>query len=76
MHIGSKNGFVNGGLLIFESKSTKDYHEEMTADVFEECFKQKIELISESSIIVLDNVSYHSRLLEKLPTTSWKKWIL
>ena len=72
-HIGSESGFVNGGLLEFESKSTKDYHEEMTADVFEEYFEQMIELIPENSVIVLDNASYHSRLLEKLPTTSWKK---
>ena len=36
-HIGSENGLVNvnDGLLELESKSTKDYHEEMTADVFE-----------------------------------------
>ena len=75
-HVGSESGFVNGGLLEFESKSTKDYHEEMTADVFEEYFEQMIELFPENSVIVLDNASYHSRLLEKLPTTSWKKQIL
>ncbi|XP_067141996.1 uncharacterized protein [Centruroides vittatus] len=29
VHIGSNSGFLNGGLYEFESKSTKDYHEEM-----------------------------------------------
>ena len=48
----------------------------MTANVFEEYFEQMIELIPENAVIVLDNASYHSRLLEKLPTTSWKKQIL
>lgn len=28
----SNDGFVKDGLLIFQSKSTKDYHEEMDAD--------------------------------------------
>lgn len=54
-HIGIKNGFVNGGLLSIESKSTKDYHEEMTTDVFEEYFNQILDLIPEHSVIVLDN---------------------
>ena len=45
----------------------------MTADVFEEYFKQMIEYIPDNSVIVMDNASYHSRLVEKLPTMSWKK---
>jgi transposase len=72
-HIGNEYGFVNGGLLSFASKSTKDYHEEMTADVFEEYFEQMLDLIPKNSVIVMDNASYHSRLAEKLPTTAWKK---
>lgn len=40
-HIGGVHGFVEGGLLQFESKSTKDYNEGMTADAFEEYFSQK-----------------------------------
>lgn len=72
-HIGSEKGFAKHGLLEFQSKSTKDYHEEMTADVFEEYFEQMIEHIPPNSIIVLDNAPYHSRLVERLPTTAWKK---
>ena len=45
----------------------------MTADVFEEYFQQMIEYIPQNSVIVMDNASYHSRLVEKLPTSSWKK---
>ncbi|XP_050507899.1 uncharacterized protein LOC126885381 [Diabrotica virgifera virgifera] len=72
-HLGSEKGFLRDGSLEFQSKSTKDYHEEMTADVFEEYFEQMIEHIPPNSIIVLDNAPYHSRLVERLPTTAWKK---
>jgi transposase len=34
VHIGSEGGFVEGGQYIFESKSTKDYHEEMDGQRF------------------------------------------
>ncbi|CAH2008609.1 unnamed protein product [Acanthoscelides obtectus] len=34
-HIGCASGFVNGGLNIFESRETGDYHDEMNAEVFE-----------------------------------------
>jgi hypothetical protein len=33
-HIGSNSGFVDSGLLIFKSKSSREYHEEMTGEVF------------------------------------------
>lgn len=72
-HIGSANGFVDGGLLVFESKNTGDYHEDMNADVFEEYFTQMLDLIPPGSVIVLDNASYHSRQLERTPTTAWRK---
>lgn len=72
-HIGSDKGFVSGGLLQFQSKSTNDYHEEMTADVFEDYFSELITSIPVNSVIVMDNASYHSRLAEKLPISSWRK---
>lgn len=72
-HIGSMNGFLKEGLLLFESKKTCDYHEEMNGDVFEEYFEQMIEFIPKNSVIVMDNASYHSRLVERLPTTQWRK---
>nr|CAI5867612.1 unnamed protein product [Callosobruchus analis] len=72
-HIGGDKGFVDGGLLVFVSNSTKDYHEEMTSDVFEEYFSQMIDLLPGNSVIVMDNASYHSRFKEPLPNTKWKK---
>lgn len=72
-HIGSEDGFVEGGLLTFQSRHTGDYHEDMNADVFEEYFEQMLDLIPPGSVIVLDNASYHSRKIEKIPTTAWRK---
>ena len=37
-HIGSETGFVDGGLLIFESKKTGEYHEDMNGEVFRNWF--------------------------------------
>lgn len=34
-HIGSETWFVKNALLMFESKNTKDYHEEMNAEIFQ-----------------------------------------
>lgn len=67
-HIGSESGFVDGGLLTFVSKKTGDYHEDMNSDVFEDWFSQMIDLIPDGSIIVMDNASYHSKKLERVPT--------
>ncbi|XP_066260799.1 uncharacterized protein [Euwallacea similis] len=67
MHIRSDKGFDNGGLLTFKSKVSKDYYDNMTVDVFEEYFQQMIQLLPNNSTIVMDNASYHSRQLEKLP---------
>lgn len=45
----------------------------MTGDVFEEYLERMIEFIPKNSVIVMDNVSYHSRLVECLATTQWTK---
>lgn len=39
LHIGNEHGFVEDGLFVCDSRKTNDYHEEMTAEVFEEWFK-------------------------------------
>ncbi|KAB0804373.1 hypothetical protein PPYR_01343 [Photinus pyralis] len=72
-HIGSVKRFVDRGSLVFQSKRTGDYHEDMNADVLEEYFDQMLSLLPENSVIVMDNASYHSRHLENLPRSSWKK---
>lgn len=72
-HIGSDSGFLDGGLNVFESRKTGDYHEDMNAEVFEKWFASVLDRIEPNSVIVMDNASYHSRRLEKLPTSAWRK---
>ncbi|CAH2109222.1 unnamed protein product [Euphydryas editha] len=73
LHIGSEKGFVEGGLLLFESKSTKDYHEEMDGEKFINWFKNIIPNIEPGSVVVMDNAPYHSVKSEKIPTLQWNK---
>lgn len=72
-HIGSETGFLDNGLLLFESKKTVDYHEEMNADTFEKWFASILPRMEPGSVIVMDNASYHSRQLEPQPTSAWRK---
>ncbi|KAJ8912064.1 hypothetical protein NQ315_016753 [Exocentrus adspersus] len=73
LHAGSENGFVNDALLLFEGKKSGDYHEEMNANVFENWFSEFLKKLPDNSVIVMDNASYHSRKVEKVPTQSSKK---
>ncbi|XP_022160668.1 uncharacterized protein LOC111026831 [Myzus persicae] len=74
VHIGSEEGFVNGGLLVFESKKgSADYHDEMNGDSFFDWIKGVIPLLKDNSVIVMDNAPYHSVKVERCPTMSWKK---
>lgn len=72
-HIGSDSGFLENGLLLFESKKTSDYHEEMDAEKFESWFSKILPSLEPNSVVVMDNASYHSRRLEPSPTTAWRK---
>lgn len=72
-HIGSDTGFVEGGLSVFQSRKTGDYHEDMNAGVFEKWFESILPRLEPGSVIVLDNASYHTRRAEPLPTSNWKK---
>lgn len=74
VHIGSADGFVERGLLCFESKkNTADYHDEMNGDTFYEWFCGVLPRLKENSIIVMDNASYHSVKKDPVPTVAWKK---
>ena len=74
VHAGSECGFINNGLLVFQSKSTKDYHEEMDSDRFLSWFKdQLLPNVPPNSCIMMDNASYHSRELNRAPTSNSKK---
>jgi hypothetical protein len=72
---GGEMGWIPNTKLIFRSKkNTGDYHDEMTGDHFEECFKDTLlPNCLPNSLIVMDNASYHSRRVEELPVKSWTK---
>ena len=75
LHAGSENGWIDGADLVFQSKkATGDYHDEMNSDNFEEWFHDKLLCnVPCNSLIVMDNASYHSRRIEKVPTSNSKK---
>ncbi|XP_039294141.1 uncharacterized protein LOC120353647 [Nilaparvata lugens] len=76
LHAGSaQTGFIPECKLIFKAKKSTslDYHTEMNADIFTDWFRNFLNLLEESSVIVMDNASYHSALTEKIPRTNWKK---
>ncbi|XP_050309960.1 uncharacterized protein LOC126745940 [Anthonomus grandis grandis] len=45
----------------------------MNSDVFEKWFSSVLRLVEPGSVIVIDNAPYHSRRVEKLSTSAWKK---
>lgn len=74
VHIGSADGFVEGGLLNFESKkNSADYHDEMNGDTFYEWFCGVLPRLKDNCVIVMDNASYHSVKIDPVPTMNWKK---
>lgn len=77
LHAGGENGWVSDAFFI-SGKNIKDcsadYHGDMNANVFEEWFKNQLcPNLEPRTCIVMDNASYHSRILEKIPNASWKK---
>lgn len=73
LHIASDKGFLDGGLLCFESKNNNsDERDKMIGDNFHEWFKFIISRLDPKSVIVMDNAPYHSVMSEKIPTTMSK----
>lgn len=77
-HVGSaKTGFIPESKWVFRSQpknKVSDYHSEMSADTFKEWFVNRfLNYLEEGSIIIMDNASYHSRILDKLPSTNSRK---
>lgn len=74
-HIGNENGFLEGGLWVFEGNKSgpEDYHKEMNAENYEEWFRNICQLLPPESVVVIDNATYHSRQVEQLPTSAWRK---
>lgn len=76
LHAGSDSGWV--GQVLLSAKNIKncsvDYHEDMTAQLFEEWFqKDLLPVLPERSVIVIDNASYHSRQVKTLPNSNSTK---
>ncbi|XP_072392426.1 uncharacterized protein [Diabrotica undecimpunctata] len=67
---------LQNSALVFVSKKTGDYHEDMDAACFEKWFENVLQHIEPNSVVVLDNASYHSRLVERIPTMSDRKAVL
>ena len=77
-HAGSaKTGFIPESKWVFRSSpkcKNTDYHSEMNAESFKEWFVNRfLYYLDGGSIIIMDNASYHSRVLNKLPTTNSRK---
>jgi hypothetical protein len=67
--------FFSGASLIFVAGTKSgDYHDSMNEKNFEHWMStQLVPNLEEPSVIVMDNASYHSVLIEKPPTQSRRK---
>jgi len=52
---------------------TADYHNQMNAEIFKKWFVELLNNLEEPSVIVMDNASYHSTLIENYPKSNWRK---
>ena len=75
VNAGTKHGFVTGASLVYKAKSkTGDYHNEMDGANFTRWLEERLlQRLDEPSVIVMDNVSYHSMKVDKCPTSNSKK---
>lgn len=75
VHAGGETGFVENALLVFKSNTKSgDYHEEMNNTNFKKWITEKLlPNLYTDSIIVMDNVPYHSICINKCPNTNSKK---
>lgn len=71
----ARYGFIQGSKLVFRSNTgnTADYHSQMNAEVFKKWFIELLNNLEEPSVLVMDNASYHSTLVENHPKSNWKK---
>ncbi|CAG4969627.1 unnamed protein product [Colias eurytheme] len=74
--IDSDKGFVEDGLLVFESKSTKDYHEEMDGERFLHWFINIMPKLEPGSVVVIDNAPYHSKCCDHVIREENTMWHL
>ena len=71
MHAGGSSGWINAPPLVFTSKKTGDYHEEMNSETFEKWLLETLlPALKPGCKIVMDNAKYHSRIKDRAPTTA------
>ena len=75
VHAGDVEGWVDGADLVFLSKTNSaDYHDEMNSEHYMEWLtEQLLPRLERPTVIVIDNVSYHNKQVDKAPTTNDKK---
>jgi hypothetical protein len=75
LHAGSRNGFITGADLVFSSTNkSSDYHDSMKAANFKKWLEtQLLPQLKVPSIIIMDNAAYHSEVLNRSPTSNWRK---
>lgn len=77
IHAGSEDGWAPNCLLLSAKNikdSSLDYHEDTSAELFENWFENYLlKNIPNNSVIIMDNASYHSRLLYRAPNRSSTK---
>ena len=74
VHAGGVEGWVEGAVLVFRSKTNStDYHDKMNSEHFMEWFtKQLLPNIRDIAIIVVDNATYHNKQKDIPPTANKK----
>ena len=71
MNAVTESGWVSGAKLVFKStRKTGDYHGQMNWELFKKWFSEMLLTnIPKSSIIIMDNASYHNTLSDHSPPT-------
>lgn len=75
VHAGGESGFVENAELVFlAKKGAADFHAEMDGETYEKWFlEQLVPNVPAGTVVVIDNAPYHTRKVEKIPTTKTKK---
>ncbi|XP_050514129.1 uncharacterized protein LOC126889663 [Diabrotica virgifera virgifera] len=77
LHCGGENGWIDDALLLSAKQikdASLDYHDDMESSIFESWFERSLlPKLPPHSVIVMDNASYHSRLMKRIPNNSWNK---
>ncbi|KAL4153945.1 hypothetical protein QTP88_001778 [Uroleucon formosanum] len=71
----AKYGFIPNSKLVFRSNTgnSTDYHSQMNSELFKSWFTQMLNNLEEPSVIIMNNASYHSTLIDNYPKSNAKK---